>query len=261
MTVDGHVNYYAVSLAIAVCSMLPFVLAFEGRKPQARELVVIAVMVAIIVVSRAAFFMLPHFKPAVAIVIIAGAALGAQSGFVCGALAAFVSNFLFGQGPWTPWQMLALGLIGCLSGLVFSGAARLRRPRPGLPGLPGLPGREEGAFASVRARKRAERLRTAALCAFGFLITFALYGLLLDTAAVAIFSSGIQGEALIATYAAGIPLNLVHAAGTAVFLAVFARPMIEKLERVRVKYGLYGGRAAGCRPYSGRGKPRPYGGR
>ena len=112
-------SYYAVSLIIIALCMVPFALVFEGRKPMARELVVIAVMVAIAVAGRAAFFMVPQFKPVVAIVIIAGAALGAESGFAVGALSGFVSNFIFGQGPWTPWQMFAFGIIGFLAGLIF----------------------------------------------------------------------------------------------------------------------------------------------
>ena len=92
--------------------MLPFFLVFENRRPQAREVVVIAVMAALAVAGRAAFFMLPQFKPTAAIVIIAGVGLGAEAGFLTGALAGFVSNFFFGQGPWTPWQMFAFGIPG-----------------------------------------------------------------------------------------------------------------------------------------------------
>jgi hypothetical protein len=82
-------------------------------------MVIIAVLCGIAVAGRAAFFMLPQFKPVVAIVIIAGASLGAESGFIVGALSGFVSNFIFGQGPWTPWQMFAFGMIGFIAGLLF----------------------------------------------------------------------------------------------------------------------------------------------
>ena len=63
--------------------------------------------------------MLPQFKPCVAIIIITGIMLGKQAGFLCGALTAFVSDFFFGQGPWTPWQMFAFGIIGFISAIVF----------------------------------------------------------------------------------------------------------------------------------------------
>jgi hypothetical protein len=238
----GDRGYYATGLIIIALSMLPFAFAFEGRKPQARELVVIAVMVALTVAGRAAFFMTPQFKPVAALVIIAGAALGAESGFVVGALSGFVSNFIFGQGPWTPWQMFAFGMIGFIAGLAF-GKLSAAMGEPGGEGV-----RKDAAYGKwydtyslgwdVRARRRAERLRIALLCAFGFVITFVLYGLLLDTAAALMFSSVPSGSALLATYITGIPFNLVHAASTAIFLAILARPIIEKLERVKKKYGL-----------------------
>jgi uncharacterized membrane protein len=224
-----------VSLAILALSMVPFAVSFEGRRPQARELVVIAVMVAITVCGRAAFFMVPQFKPVVALVIIAGAALGPQSGFVCGALSGFVSNFIFGQGPWTPWQMFGFGVIGLLAGLVFGRVAA----SIGAGESAGCAWHDTGRLGwDVRARKRVAWFRIFVLCAFGFVVTLVLYGLLLDTASLMMFSSEINRSSLVAMYLAGIPFNIVHAVSTVVFLAILARPMIEKLERVKRKYGL-----------------------
>ena len=74
--------------------------------------------VSLAVTGRAAFFMLPQVKPVAAIVIIAGVCLGGESGFVAGAMSGFISNFFFGQEPWTPWQMFGFGIIGCLSGFL-----------------------------------------------------------------------------------------------------------------------------------------------
>jgi len=97
---------------------------------------------------------------------------------------------------------------------------------------------------NVRARKRVDRLRIFVLCAFGGGITLALYGILLDTAAAVMFSHGeYSGQGLLAMYLTGLPMNLVHAAATIFFLALLARPMIEKLERVKKKYGLLGAQA------------------
>ena len=103
-------KYYFISLLILLECMLPFFLIFEGRKPQARELVLIAVLVALNVAGRAAFFMLPEFKPVVAMTILAGVAFGGETGFLVGAMTMLVSNMLFSQGPWTPWQMFAMGI-------------------------------------------------------------------------------------------------------------------------------------------------------
>jgi hypothetical protein len=115
----GDRKYYFIALLILLETMLPFALVFEGRKPQARELVVIAVLCALGVAGRAAFFMLPEFKPVVALVILAGVAFGGETGFLVGAMTMLTSNILFGQGPWTPWQMFAMGLIGFLAGVLF----------------------------------------------------------------------------------------------------------------------------------------------
>jgi len=202
-------HYYVVSLIVVGLALVLFALRLEWRAPQAREVVVIAVMVAITVAGRAAFFMLPQCKPVVALVIIAGAALGAENGFAIGALSAFVSNFLFGQGPWTPWQMFALGVIGFVAGLLGTNDFRSRR-------------------------------RGIAVYAFGFFAAFVLYGLLLDVATVAIFTPEMSRNTLLSTCVAGIPFNLIHAVSTTIFLVLLARPMIEKLERVKTKYGLYG---------------------
>ena len=111
--------YYLTSTLVIIEIIIPFLLAFESRKPQARELVVIAVLCAISVAGRAAFFMLPQFKPVMAMTIISGVALGGESGFLVGALSMLVSNMLFSQGVWTPWQMFSMGIIGFLAGVLF----------------------------------------------------------------------------------------------------------------------------------------------
>ncbi|MDR2957181.1 MAG: ECF transporter S component [Coriobacteriales bacterium] len=243
-------SYYITSFVIIALSMVPFALVFEGRKPQARELVVIAVLVALTVAGRTAFFMVPQFKPVVAMVIIAGASLGAESGFVVGALSAFVSNFIFGQGPWTPWQMFAFGIIGFIAGLLFYQLAA----SIGAPSRDGSMRPENASYlkwydinrlgSNVRARRRVERLRILVLCVFSGTATFVLYGFLLDTAAVLMFTSGeFSWTGLVATYVSGIPMNAVHASATVCFLLLLAKPMIEKLERVKKKYGLLGAQA------------------
>ena len=111
-------SYILVSVIIIVLAMVPFFVSFERRRPQARELVTLAVMIALAVASRAVFAFVPQFKPMAGIIMIAGIAFGASSGFLVGSLSAFVSNFIFGQGPWTPFQMLAFGLGGYLFGFL-----------------------------------------------------------------------------------------------------------------------------------------------
>ena len=199
-------KYFVISLAIAVYCMLPFFLIFEGRKPQARELLTIAVLVAIAVAGRAAFFMVPSFKPVVAVTIISAVCFGAESGFLVGALSMLSSNMLFGQGPWTPWQMFAAGIIGFLAGILF----------------------QKGW---LKARK-------ISLCIYGFLATVFIYGGIMNTASLVMTSYAITKRNLLAIYMSGLPVDLVHASATVIFLWIASKPMIEKLERIKVKYGM-----------------------
>ena len=133
MGIPGN-GYYLSGTLIVLYAIVPFFVAFEGRRPTAREIAVVAVLTALAVAARAAFVWVPHFKPMAAIIMIAGIAAGPQTGFLVGSVAALASNFIFGQGPWTPWQMLAFGVAGpvplpmlvCSRGRTFPGRAALR---------------------------------------------------------------------------------------------------------------------------------------
>ncbi len=204
-------NYYLISLLIIAETLLPFILIFEKRRPQAREMILLAVMCAIAVLGRSIFFMVPEFKPVVALVIIAGLAFGAESGFLVGAMTGFVSNFFFGQGPWTPWQMFAFGIIGFLAGLLY---------------------RRNETF--YRSRKQ-----TALLCIFGGLAALLIYGPIMNTCAVVTSIAYDPSRAAFkAVFLSGLPFDLIHAVTTALCLAVLAAPMMEKLRRIKRKYGL-----------------------
>lgn len=202
----GPRKYYFISLVIVLYSLLPFFMVFEGRKPQVRELVVLATMIALATAGRAAFFMTPSFKPIVAIVIVSGIAFGGEAGFLVGSMTMVVSNFLFGQGPWTPWQMFAMGFIGFLSGILY---------RVGL-----LP------------------TKRLSLCIYGFLVTLFIYGGIMNPAALFMSVYEFSWEGLLAIYISGIPVDLIHASSTFIFLWIGAKPLLEKLQRIKVKYDL-----------------------
>ncbi|HBL82580.1 MAG TPA: septum site-determining protein MinC [Clostridiales bacterium] len=199
-------KYYFISLMIILETFLPFGMVFEGRKPQARELVIVSVLCALAVAGRAAFFMLPQFKPVVAVVIIAGVCFGGETGFLVGAVTGFVSNFFFGQSPLTPWQMFSFGIIGFFAGVLF--------------------------------RKGLLRKTKSALCIFGGLTTFFLYGGIMNTASVFMWRAKPNAAAFMTAYLMGIPFDLIHAFATVFFLYFISGAMIEKLDRIKVKYGL-----------------------
>lgn len=198
--------YYLTGLLIIVYMMLPFFLAFEHRRPKARELATLAVLCALAVASRAAFSWFPSFKPMMAIIMITGIAFGPESGFLCGAITALVSNFLFGQGAWTPWQMFAYGLGGFIAG--------------GLHRLGLLP------------KKR------LLLSIFGALLILLIVGPLLDTCTALTMTYMAGGQTGIAVYLAGIPLNLIHAAATFLTLFFFSDPLLRMIRRIQTKYGM-----------------------
>lgn len=202
----GDKKYYFISLLIILETMIPFGFAFENRKPKARELVIISALCAIGVAGRTVFFMLPQFKPVAAIVIISGVAFGGETGFLVGAITAFVSNFFFGQGPWTPWQMFSFGIIGFLAGIMF----------------------QKGILRKTKTD----------MCVFGFLATFVIYGGIMNPASVIMWQSNININMVLSSYVMGMPFDFIHAVSTVFFLFFAAEPMLEKLERIKIKYGL-----------------------
>ncbi len=206
MYLDGR-QYNLIAILVMLQCMIPFFLVFEGRKPQARELVTIAVLCAIGVAGRSAFFMLPNFKPVMALTIIAGVAFGGETGFLVGAVTMLASNVIFGQGPWTPWQMFSMGIIGFLAGVLFC-KGWLRRS-------------------------------ILSLCIYGAASAVLIYGGIMDFASAAIVSTeGLNWGVLLGYLISGFPVNLIHGSATVIFLWLAGKPMLEKLDRIKTKYGL-----------------------
>ncbi len=199
-------GYYLTGTLMTVFALVPFFLSFEHRKPQARELTVIAVLCAIAVASRLAFAWIPNFKPIFAVIMIAGFAFGQESGFLVGAVSAFASNLFFGQGLYTPWQMLAFGVAGLVAGLLRNQKALLEKPW--------------------------------AMGLTGFFTVFLAVGPLLDTCSVFLAANELNAKAVLGIYMAGVPVNLSQAVCTFLTLLLVGKPFLEKLDRIRVKYGM-----------------------
>ncbi len=193
-----------LTLFAALCSIAVFFTGFEVSRPSLRQIMPTVVLGAIAAAGRIVFAPIADFKPVSAICILAGATLGRRSGFMVGALAALVSNFFFGQGAWTPWQMYAWGLIGYLAGVLA--------PR--------------GAFE-----------KTPVLLLFGFLSAM-LYGLILNGWYVVGFIRPITLPSVLAAYAAGFPYDFIHGTATVFFLATLYVPWRRKLDRIKRKFDL-----------------------
>lgn len=205
-------KYYLSGLCIIVLTMAAFFLHFESRKPQARELVLLAVLCALAVASRAVFGFVPHFKPMLAIVMLTGIAFGAEAGFLCGAISAFASNFIFGQGPWTPWQMFAYGIGGMLAGLFALWGVLKKSPK---------------GFKDI-----------AVLTVFGFLNILLIVGPLLDTSTFFTVATAFDTSSVLAVYMAGVPVNCIHGAAVALTMLLFGKPLLDRLQRIQIKYGM-----------------------
>ena len=199
------VNYYIVSVVILIASMLPFFVSYEQKKVTARDITLTATLIALAVVSRAAFYIVPQVKPIAAVVIVSAVCLGAHKGYIVGAFSAFVSNFIFGQGMWTPFQMVALGTVGLLAGLIF----------------------------------RWLKVNRYTLSIVGFVLATVVYGAIVDMSTVlSAYGNNVTLKGALSIYASGAVFSLVFGGATAVFLFLFGMPFITKIERISKKYGL-----------------------
>lgn len=199
------VNYYIVSVVILIASMLPFFVSYEQKKVTARDITLTATLIALAVVSRAAFYLVPQVKPIAAVVIVSAVCLGAHKGYIVGAFSAFVSNFIFGQGMWTPFQMVALGTVGLLAGFIF----------------------------------RWLKVNRYTLSIVGFVLATVVYGAIVDMSTVlSAYGNNVTLKGALSIYASGAVFSLVFGGATAVFLFLFGMPFITKIERISKKYGL-----------------------
>lgn len=192
-------RHLLVSFGVAVLALVLFLTGFERKSTGTRRLVIVSVMTALCIAGR----FIPFFKPVTALTIITAMYLGGESGFLVGALAAVLSNFYFGQGPWTPFQMMAWGMIGLVSGI-------LHRPLK---------------------RSRAFLLIYGVLCG-------ALYSFAMDAWTVLWYDGGFRWELYLAAIATAIPHTILYSVSNFAFLWLCARSFGEKLERVRLKYGV-----------------------
>lgn len=193
-----------VSFLLAGGACLLFFFSFERRKPSVKDILPVVVMVAVASAGRVVFNFLPQIQPVTAIVIIMGVYCGKQTGFLTGSLCALVSNLFLGQGPWTPFQMLAWGLVGVL--------------------------------AAVLARAPFFR-RAWAVCAYGFLAGF-LYGAVTDLWTIMAMGESLSWPLVFTVYAAAVPFNVLHGMGNIVFLMLLYRPLGGKLKRMQEKFGV-----------------------
>lgn len=198
-------KYYSwLSLSVAVLSCVPLFYAFERKESNSKELTVIAVLVALSAMGRFVFAWVPGFKPVTAVTVIAAIYLGREAGFAVGALSAVVSNFYFGQGPWTPFQMFAWGFLGFLAGVL---AKPLQKNK-------------------------------ILLCAFGALAGV-VYSLTMDIWTTLWADGYFNFSRYIASAVTALPVTVSYGISNVIFLLSLSKPIGKILSRLKTKYGLF----------------------
>lgn len=270
----GQNQYMVISVAILIYTMLPFFMVFENRKPKAREIVLIAMMSALTVFLQMFTHITLPLQIGTAMIIISGISLGPEAGFLIGAISRFICNFFMGQGPWTPWQMFCWGILGFLAGLVFNKVdlEQLKSRNfklimgPVICMIFGIlaayicyriwPG-DDGTFlgwrlyafglgglgAGVLLQRKRLPVDGITLTVFTLFTTFVIYGGIMNIYAW-VHASAINGEALSAAglrvlYISGVPYDAYHASTAALCVFLFGNSIIRKLERIKIKYGIY----------------------
>lgn len=192
-------RYAFVTAAVTALALLLFVAGFEKKKTGTRRLVLCAVMTALSVVGR----FIPYFKPVTALTVITAAYIGGEAGFFVGALSAVISNFFFGQGPWTPFQMFAWGMIGLAAGAL-------------------------GKYLR-------EKKLLLVLYGVGAGI---VYSMVMDVWTVLWYGEGLGMDIYLSAIVTALPYTALYAVSNAVFLWLIAKPFGDKLTRVKLKYGV-----------------------
>lgn len=196
-------QYVWISLCVTVLSCLPFFLGFENKNHDTKRLIIIAVMVALSVLGRVVFTPIPAFKPITAMVVITAMCFGSEAGFMTGALSAMISNFTFGQGPWTPFQMFSWGMIGFIAGVI---SEPLKRNK-------------------------------VLLAVYG-IISGIMYSCLMDVWSVLWADGYFNISRYLSVLITSVPFTVIYAASNVIFLLLLSKPILKILERAKTKYGI-----------------------
>ncbi len=209
-------GFYITIAIMLIVAVLAFILSLGKRKPEPREFILIAVIALIAALSRIIFIPVPFVSPLVGIIIISGISLGPWAGFLGGAVSAVMCAPIMGMGPWVPWQMYAFGIAGFVGSLI---SIKVYSPKP-----------------DIKLNTK-EKMKLAII---GYLIVQILVALVLDSSGTitTMMAGEFEVEGWIATVKSGAIVNFIHGVSVAVTIFFVARPMLEKLSRIKVKYGL-----------------------
>ena len=269
---DSYIFVTTIAMA-AICA--PFFMVFEKRKPKAREVVLIAMMSAITVAVHTVFHIVLPVQIGTAMVIISGISLGPEAGFLIGALSRLMCNFYLGHGPWTPWQMFCWGLLGFLAGLIFDRGQEDKLKSRSFTVVAGpfmtmifaliigytaflfFPGEDTtffgwrayafgaaGLLVGVLIQRKRLPIDSITMTVVTFLMVVIIYGGIMNIS-TALSSNQMPGsgdlsvDGLKLLYISGLPYDIYHGIAAAVCVFFFGESIIKKLERIKIKYGIY----------------------
>lgn len=205
------------ALIILVCFIFFMFVLFELTKPSAKKLVVLSILCSFVIFGRVIFAFFPLFTPAIGLIILFAMGTGPLEGFLIGALSALGSNFVFGQGTWTIFQMFSFGLAGLISG-------SLRKFW------------KSWNFSGTQS-KISLVLRLFSLGIFGFAVVMLVTGPILDMSGF-FFMGSSEISFLKVLIVGGIPFNLSTAVSTFITIFVLAKPVSYELNRINKKFEL-----------------------
>lgn len=198
-------QYILSSIGVIFVAFLLLAIRFERKQIDVKELVFLAVLIAIAAVARVPFASIPSVQPTTFIIIVSALVLGAESGLIIGAGAALVSNMVLGHGPWTPWQMLGWATIGYLAGLL----------------------RHTFFMKQIWGQS-----------VFGFFAGF-LFGWIVNLWVIVSAPEAINWKLIISSSLTSFTFDLYHAIANVFFIIIFSKIWYRILKRYQQKYGLF----------------------
>lgn len=197
-------NYYLFSIIVILLITIPFFVKFEKSNNKTSEIVLLGTVTALSIGGRFIFAGIPGFKPVTAIIIMSAIYFGKDFGFLTGALSAFISNFGFGQGPWTLFQIFAWGIIGFIAG----------------------------------ALKNLLKNNRIILYVYAF-ISGCFYSLFLDIWSVIWIDNYFNFSRYIAAVISSAPFIILYSFSNVLFIFLLKKPIDKSFNRLINKYGVY----------------------
>lgn len=198
-------NYSFILVCIVFILLFLSYFYFEKGSMGTKEIAIIATLSAFAGAARVPFAAIPNVQPTTFIVALSGYVFGPYEGFIVGATTAFISNIFLGQGPWTPWQMFAWGIVGTVSG-----------------------------FIGIVNEKRGK-----SISAEGFAIICFIYGFVFDWIMnlwhVLGFIKPLTYKSVLAAYITGLTFDIMHAAGNFLFAILLFNNLYKVLYRFKRK--------------------------